>query len=472
MNETKRPVIGRYYIQTYGCQMNEHDSEILAGILERAGYQAAQDPKAADVILLNTCAVRDTAVQRVLGELGRLKIYKYENPDMILGVCGCMPMESGAVERIRQRASHIDLILGTGQLERLPELLASVRRDRCLQVEVSGSDELPPADLPRRRQEGVRAWVPIIYGCNNFCSYCIVPYVRGRERSRPPAEILDDIKTLVADGVREITLLGQNVNSYGHDLAESIDFGGLLAKIDAIEGLKWIRYTTSHPRDFSLELVDQIKALEKVCSHFHLPVQSGSNRILKRMNRGYTREEYLALIKHIEKQFPDASITTDVIVGFPGETEADFQETLDLFERARFDGAFSFIYSPRPKTAAANYPDDLPKGVKKERLQRLNERQYPISLEKNQRLLGFEAEVLLDRRSDKNPRHWRARTATNKLVLVEAPPAAWHQFAHVRITAAETFQLRGELVRLAGNENSHHHADECFFQSRDASQGG
>lgn len=426
--------------------MNEHDSEVLAGILEGRGYRRADGPSQADVILLNTCCVRESAEQRVLGELGRLKRYRRGKGSPLLGVCGCMVMQDDSLGKIRKRAPHVDFVLGTDQLHRLPEFIerAAVSREMLVQREESWG--MLPTDLPRRRVEGVRAWVPIIYGCDNYCTYCIVPYVRGPEMSRPPRDIRREVELLATEGVREITLLGQNVNSYGRDLDGDYDFGGLLGVLDGIEGIRRIRYTTSHPRDFDLQLVDMIAGLDRVCEHFHLPVQSGSDRILGRMNRGYTRSQYLDLVHHIRKVIPGAAITTDVIVGFPGETEDDFQDTYELFREARYDSAFSFVYSPRRGTVAASYEDQIPDEVKKDRLGRLNELQQAVSLQRNQLMVDTEVTLLIEGPSPRNPTLLRGRTRTNKLVLAPGSEAYSDRFVRARITRAQPYQLRGELL--------------------------
>ncbi|MFO7942513.1 MAG: tRNA (N6-isopentenyl adenosine(37)-C2)-methylthiotransferase MiaB [Bacillota bacterium] len=446
MRELPDEPVGRFHIQTYGCQMNEYDSEVMAGVLEAAGYEPATSPERADVIILNTCAVRQTAEERVLGELGRLKIHKYRNPDVVLAIGGCVPVERGAAERILHRAPHVDLIFGTGDIHLVPQLLQRVLGGESPLIAVGDRDAERPEGLPRRRQAGVKAWVPVIHGCENYCSYCVVPYVRGRERSRSPEDVVREVEDLVSDGVREVTLLGQNVNSYGKDLQRDIDFADLLQSLAEIERLKWIRYTTSHPRDFSHHMVDTVARLSSVCEHFHLPVQSGSDAILHRMNRGYDRAHYLDLVNYVREQIPEASITTDVIVGFPGETDEDFEQTLDLFRLVRFDGAFSFAYSPRPGTAAAKFPDQISPEVKKERLARLNELQYAIGLERNEERVGKVYEVLMEDPAPNHPGVYRARTATNHLVLVEAPAGLRHRFELVRIVEAQTFQLRGELI--------------------------
>ncbi len=447
----------KYIIKTYGCQMNEHDSEVLAGILEKLGYSSTDEVEDADIVLVNTCCVRDSAETRILGELGRLKQYKDQNPGMVIGVCGCMPMQQGSKERIRRRASHLDFVFGTGNLHRLPHLLQQAKKTNKTIWETEAEEDILPSSLPRSRVEGTSAWVPIIYGCDNYCTYCTVPHVRGRERSRPPREIRREIEQLASEGVRQVTLLGQNVNSYGKDLDEhpDTDFASLLTTINEVQGLRWINYTTSHPRDFASALVDTIKKLEKVAEHFHIPVQSGSDRLLKRMNRGYTKKEYLQLVNYIKEQIPDASLTTDVIVGFPGETEEDFQQTMDLFERVRFDGAFSFMYSPRPGTVAADYENHVSEEVKKERLHRLNQLQNDISLEINQELVGEKLTGLVEGPSKKNLEIMQARTKTNKLILFEGTEDLTGHFVPLEIVEAQSFQLRGRLLDDQSRKGSH-----------------
>lgn len=438
----------KYLVITYGCQMNEHDSERLAGMLEAAGYRPAPREEDAGVIILNTCCVREKPENKVYGRLGRLKRLKERRPDLLIGVCGCMVQQPQAAEEMRHRAPYIDLIFGTHNLHRLPELLAAARATREQQVEIWKHPlEATPAGLPVKRKDGIKAYVTISYGCNNFCTYCIVPYVRGRERSRPPEQILAEVRQLAAEGYREVTLLGQNVNSYGRDLEEGIDFAGLLAAADQIDGIERLRYTTSHPRDFTQQLIDTIAASRHVCEHFHLPVQAGSNRVLEMMARGYTRAEYLDLVRRIREKIPPAAITTDLIVGFPGETEADFQDTLDLLEKVRFANAFSFIYSPRQGTRAARLPDQVPLEVKKERFNRLLEVQNRISWEINQELVGLEVTVLVEGPSKTNPDLLAGRTRTNKIVVFAGRPELRGSIVPVRITAAETWTLKGELIQ-------------------------
>ncbi|SMB97594.1 tRNA-i(6)A37 thiotransferase enzyme MiaB [Thermanaeromonas toyohensis ToBE] len=435
-----------YWIKVYGCQMNERDGEIIAGLLEEAGYYKAPAMEEADVIVLHTCCVREKAENKVYGRLGQLARLKSKKPDLVIAVGGCMTQQPGAAEKMREKAPHVDLIYGTHNLHELPQLLKKVEEERR-PVAVIWEKEGPVVEgLPLRRAHGAKALVTISYGCNNFCTYCIVPYVRGRERSRRPEDIIEEIKALVADGVLEVMLLGQNVNSYGKDLEDGVDFGNLLERVNAIPGLQRIRYMTSHPRDFTLKLVETISRLDKVCEHVHLPVQAGSNRVLELMNRGYTREYYLELVKTLRQYIPGISITTDLIVGFPGETEDDFQDTLDLVEQVQFDNAFTFMFSPRKGTVAATLPGQLPLEVKKERLYRLMEVQNRISRVKNEALVGQELEVLVEGPSETDPEKLSGRTRTNKLVIFPGPEDLVGKLVKVKITQAQTFLLKGEVA--------------------------
>lgn len=436
----------KYFITTYGCQMNEHDSEVMAGLLEEMGFRPAERAEEADIILLNTCCVREKAENKVYGKLGELRALKSARPDLIIGVAGCMVQQEGVAEKIRQRAPHVDLLLGTHNLHRLPELIREIEAVREAQVAVSPVVEEQPENLPISRADRIKAYVTISYGCNNFCTYCIVPYVRGPERSRRLEDILAEVRSLAEQGYKEVMLLGQNVNTYGRDLADGVTFAGLLQAVDKIEGLARIRYTTSHPRDFTLELVDVIASSEKVCEHFHLPAQAGSNRILELMRRGYTREHYLELAAAIRRRIPEATITTDLIVGFPGETEEDFAATLDLVEKVRFDAAFTFMYSPRKGTVAASLPGQVPAEVKRERLLRLNQLQNRLTRESNERLVGRTVEVLVEGRSKTNPERLAGRTRTNKIVVFSGPEELIGQLVNLRITEAHTFNLFGELA--------------------------
>ena len=434
-----------YRVETYGCQMNVRDSEILAGLFESAGYSEAERIEEADVIVLNTCCVRETAEERILGRIAQLKRLKLANPDLILCVAGCMAQQEGMAERIRRRHPHVDIVLGTHNVHELPSLVEGVRRMRQPIHDVWPCERGIVERLPSRRAPGVTAYVTIMYGCNNFCSYCIVPYVRGRERSRLPHEIISEVREAADRGYKEILLLGQNVNSYGRDLGTGEDFAALLERLDGIAGIERIRYMTSHPRDFNDRLIAVIAGSRKVCEHFHLPVQAGSNKILSLMNRGYTREHYLDLVQRIRRAIPGSSITTDIIVGFPGETEKDFDETLDLVQKARFDMTFTFMYSKRKGTPAATMPEQVPLEEKRRRLSALIQTQNPISLEINRALIGCSQEVLVEGPSEKDARVFTGRTRTNKTVLFAPERARPGEVVTVDITAARTWTLRGVI---------------------------
>ncbi|MFZ7102610.1 MAG: tRNA (N6-isopentenyl adenosine(37)-C2)-methylthiotransferase MiaB [Peptococcaceae bacterium] len=433
-----------YYIQTFGCQMNERDTEILAGMLKQLGYQKAGTLKNADIILFNTCCVREKAENKVLSQLGELKDLKSHNPDLIIGVCGCMVQQEGMPELIRKSAPHVDLLFGTHNIHELPDLIENILASRNPQISVWDSEGKVREQLPSEREFPFKALVNITYGCNNFCTYCIVPYVRGRERSRYPRHIIQEIKDLAADGVIEVMLLGQNVNSYGKDLNEiTIDFADLLAQIDEIEGIERIRYMTSHPRDFSEKLIKVISASKKVCQHFHLPVQSGSNKILDKMNRGYSREQYIDLIAKIREYHSAAVITTDFIVGFPGETEADFQDTLDLVGKIKFDGAFTFIYSTRTGTPAAKFKNQIPLEIKKARIQELNSKINDAGKEINMGYLNKVMDVLVEGPSKTNSRMLSGKTEGNKTVIFQGDPMQIGKIVPVLITEPQTWILKG-----------------------------
>ncbi|NLJ84029.1 MAG: tRNA (N6-isopentenyl adenosine(37)-C2)-methylthiotransferase MiaB [Halanaerobiaceae bacterium] len=436
----------KYFIITYGCQMNEHDSEKLAGMLEGIDYQKAGQVEEADIILLNTCTIRENAELKVFGKVGELKRLKENNPELIIGVGGCMMQSKKAVQQLYEKHPQVDLIFGTHNIHHVPDLIQRIEKERGRIVEVWDEEEGLIPDLPSVRESDFKAWVSIIQGCNNFCTYCIVPYVRGRERSRPLKEIVSEVERLAAEGVKEITLLGQNVNSYGKDLEEKVDFADLLQELDKIPGLQRLRYMTSHPRDFSNKLIEVIKDSRSVCEHFHLPIQSGSNSILKKMNRGYNREKYLELVNKIRQEIPEASITTDIIVGFPGETEEEFQETMELVREARFDSAFTFIYSARTGTPAAKMEDQIPEEVKKDRLNRLMTLQNQISLEKNQEDLGKIVEVLIEGESKNNPETLMGRDRRNKLVIIPRAEGVIGEIVKVKINRVQSFTLYGEVV--------------------------
>jgi tRNA-2-methylthio-N6-dimethylallyladenosine synthase len=436
----------KYFITTFGCQMNIHDSEKIAGMLESLGYEAAAGPEAADLILLNTCCVRENAENRTFGHIGNLKAIKERKPGLIIGICGCMVQQPSEVEKIRESFPYVDLVFGTHNLHQLPELLLKLQDTSSRVIEVWDSEGEIHEGLPIRRDEQFRAWVTIMYGCNNFCSYCIVPYVRGRERSRNPEVVLTEIRELQANGVKEITLLGQNVNSYGKDLEDGWNFARLLREV-AHSGVERIRFLTSHPKDLSAELIGVIAAEKNISRQLHLPFQAGSSRILKQMNRQYTKESYQELAAGIRAEIPGIALTTDIIVGFPGETEEDFLDTLDLVANVRFDGAFTFIYSTRIGTPAATMKDQVAEEIKKERLLRLIELQERISLERNQALIGVLQEILVEGASEKNAAIWSGRTSQNKLVHFK-PTFRLNtgDMAAVRITGARTFTLEGELL--------------------------
>ncbi|AUW93684.1 MAG: tRNA (N6-isopentenyl adenosine(37)-C2)-methylthiotransferase MiaB [Sulfobacillus thermosulfidooxidans] len=440
----------KFYIRTYGCQMNERDSQIMAGQLQQMGYERADKETSADLIIVNTCAVRGSAEEHAFGYIGQLKQLKDEKPQMRLAVAGCMSQEPGTVAWLKKHASHVDLVFGTHNLHELPKLLDEVEQHDEMVVDVWKSAGEVVEHLPSQRAEGVQAFVNIIYGCDKFCTYCIVPFTRGKERSREVAAIVEEVQSLAREGYQDITVLGQNVNSYGHDLNPAVDLGDLLQELEKIDGVRWLRYTTSHPRDFSSRLIEVIAASEKITHHVHLPVQAGSNAILKRMNRKYTREHYLDLIDQVKRAIPDVTLTTDIIVGFPGETEEDFEQTLDLVRTVRYDAAFTFLYSPREGTPAARWEgrDPVPNPVKKERLNRLMELQYQISWEANQRLIGRTELVLIEGLSKKNPNVWAGRTQSNKVVLVARDPAEdlIDRFVPVKITEAKTFYLAGQVA--------------------------
>ncbi|WP_338055089.1 tRNA (N6-isopentenyl adenosine(37)-C2)-methylthiotransferase MiaB [Sulfobacillus harzensis] len=438
----------RYFIKTYGCQMNERDSEIMAGQLDQMGYQPAASDRDADLIVINTCAVRGSAEEHAFGYIGQLRQLKDERPGMTLAVAGCMAQEAGTIAWLKKHAPQVDLVFGTHNMHQLPEMLDRAAESDEMVVDVWQSAGEVVEHLPSRRKDGVRAFVNIIYGCDKFCTYCIVPFTRGRERSREMEPIIEEVRALADEGYQDITVLGQNVNSYGHDLEPARDLADLLVELEKVDGVRWLRYTTPHPRDFSQKLIDAIADSQKITRHVHLPVQAGSNPILKRMNRKYTKEAYLDLIERVKLKIPDASLTTDIIVGFPGETEADFEETLDVVRRVRYDSAFTFIYSARERTPAARWEgrDPVPNQVKKDRLNRLMALQYQISLEANEQLVGKQELVLVEGVSKKNDRVWACRTHNNKVVLIDRDPAEdlIDRFVPVRITGAKTFYLTGQ----------------------------
>ncbi|MFP4973832.1 tRNA (N6-isopentenyl adenosine(37)-C2)-methylthiotransferase MiaB [Paenibacillus sp. CN-4] len=442
----------RYLIYTYGCQMNEHDTETMKGLLEEMGYTATEERAEADIILLNTCAIRENAEDKVFGELGHLKRLKTEKPGLLLGVCGCMSQEEGVVNRIMSKHGFVDMIFGTHNIHRLPHLIKEALFSKELVVEVWSKEGDIIENLPKKR-EGMRAWVNIMYGCDKFCTYCIVPFTRGKERSRRPEDVISEVRELARQGFKEITLLGQNVNAYGKDF-EDLDytFGDLMDDMRKID-VPRIRFMTSHPRDFDDKLIEVLGKGGNLMEHIHLPVQSGSSAILKRMSRKYTRESYLELVRKIRAAVPDAVLTTDIIVGFPGETEEQFEETLSLVREVGYDSAYTFIYSPREGTPAAAMEDNVPMEEKSRRLQRLNDAINEHSRLSNDKLFGAVVEVLVEGESKNNAEVLSGRTRTNKLVHFEGPKELIGSFVHVRITDTKTWYIKGDLVAEAAAVN-------------------
>ncbi|TDT61526.1 tRNA (N6-isopentenyl adenosine(37)-C2)-methylthiotransferase MiaB [Fonticella tunisiensis] len=438
----------KYFIETWGCQMNEEDSEKLSGMLENMGYAKASNREESDVIVFNTCAVRENAELKVYGNLGQLKALKKNKPDLIIAVSGCMMQQKGIPEEIKKKYPFVDIIFGTHNIHRFPELLNNALQNDSTIIEVWEKEGEIVEGLPINRESDIKAFVTITHGCNNFCTYCIVPYTRGRERSRTPEAIIDEVKMLASQGYKEITLLGQNVNSYGKDL-ENITFAKLLRLVNEVEGIERIRFMTSHPKDLTDDVILAVKECSKVCEHIHLPVQSGSTNILKRMNRKYTREKYLELVKKIKSQIPEVALTTDIIVGFPGETEEDFQETLELVKEVEYDSAFTFIYSIRPGTPAAKYEKQVPEDVKHERFNRLVGVLNAISEKKNREYKDKIVEVLVEGLSKNDESRLTGRTRTGKLVNFTGGDIALKgRLVRVKITEPQTWSLLGELVDI------------------------
>lgn len=435
----------KYHITTFGCQMNEHDSEKLAGMLENMGYIEGLTPEDSDVIILNTCSVRENADMRFFGNLGHLKHIKKAKPDVTISVCGCMMQQEHIVETIQKKYPFVDIVFGTHNIHEFPELLIDSLSNRNICINVWNEEGEIVENLPVKRKFETKAFINIMYGCNNFCTYCIVPYTRGRERSRKAEDILCEIKELVKMGTKEVMLLGQNVNSYGKTLEEKIDFADLLYRINEVEGLERIRFMTSHPKDLSDKLVQVFKECQKVCNHIHLPVQSGSTRILKQMNRQYTKEQYLLLVEKLRNASPDIAISTDIIVGFPGETEEDFLETLDLVKQVRYDSAFTFIYSPRKGTPAESYVDNIDAETKHKWFDALVKELNDISREKNLLYKDKIVEVLIEGSSKTDDLKLSGRTTTNKLVNFNGEGKEG-DIVRVEITRAKTFSLEGQML--------------------------
>lgn len=433
-----------YHIISYGCQANMSDSEHYAGQLEELGYHNTEDLDTADVILINTCCVRETAEDKTLGKIGELKHLKKQNPDLIIAVTGCMAQEWQ--DKLFKRAPHIDLVIGTHNIHKLIEL---IRERRSKADHYMAADMTLPAfhDMPVKRFQKFFAWIPIMNGCNKFCTYCIVPYVRGREVSRPIDAIVEEIKKVAAEGYKKITLLGQNVNSYGLDLKDGTDFSKLVAAVDDIDGIERVRYMTSHPKDMTFAMIDAIADSKKVVNHMHLPIQCGSDELLKKMNRGYTVEHYLELVDYARKRMPDLVLTTDIIVGFPGETEAMFEDTLNLLKRVQYDMAYTFIYSPRTGTPAAKMEDQIPQEEKSRRLQRLMDVQNVYSLAKNKEMEDHVYDVIVEGPTKNDANHWFGRTTGNKMIIWENDGSvAIGDTVPVQVDKGQTWVLKGHLV--------------------------
>ena len=433
-------------VDTFGCQQNVADGETLAGMLAEMGYEPTTDAGAADVVLLNTCAIREHAEKRVFGELGELTHTKEANPDQIIVLCGCMAQQKRIADKVRESYRHVDLVLGPQAEWRLPELLHGVLTTRRRAFSIDDEHGRIAEDLPVKRDGTVRAWVSIMYGCNNFCSYCIVPYVRGRERSRDPEKIVAECRALIEAGYKEIYLLGQNVNSYGKDLDSDYDFADLLTAIDAIPGDYWLRFMSSQPKDATPKLFDAMARCAHVAKCLHLPVQSGSDRVLKAMRRPYTRKGYLELIDYARSVMPGLVVTSDVIIGFPGETEAEAMDTVSLVREVEFDALFTFLFSPRPGTPAAEMDDPVPRAEKQKWFDRLLEVQNAYSAEKHAAYVGQTVRVLVDGESDDAAFPLSCRTEGNRLVRAKGDRARIGTFAEVRITGSNTWALYGEIL--------------------------
>lgn len=438
----------KYLILTYGCQMNEHDSEKLIAMLKTMDFEEAKDKYEADIIIFNTCCVRENAELKVLGNLGAMKKLKQKKPELKLVVCGCMMQQPHIVNEIKQKYRHVSLVFGTHNLHNFPSLLSKTYGASRTLVEVWEEEGHVIEGLPIERQVDTKAFVNIMYGCNNFCTYCIVPYTRGRERSREPEAIINEITHLVKDGVREITLLGQNVNSYGKTLENGIDFPDLLERVSEIEGLKRIRFMTSHPKDISIKLLEVMSRHKNICNYLHLPVQSGSNRILKAMNRHYTVEQYLQTIENARKLMPDIAISTDLIVGFPGETEEDTQATMELLRKAEYNNAFTFMYSVREGTPAAKLVEQLTEEQKHERFNQVLAVHNEIAIRKNKAMLGEVLEVLVESHSKTNYDKLSGRTEHNHVVNFEGDDSLLGKLVRVKITDAKNFSLIGQCIEI------------------------
>ncbi|EOU1113077.1 tRNA (N6-isopentenyl adenosine(37)-C2)-methylthiotransferase MiaB [Clostridium perfringens] len=435
-----------FCISTYGCQMNEEDSEKLSGMLKSQGYERTENKEEASIIIFNTCCVRENAENKVFGNLGQLKQLKKKNPNLVIAICGCMMQQVGMADKVLKTFPYVDIIFGTHNAHKFPEYLHRVLQEGVQVKEILNKEEGIVEGLPIDRKSDVKAFVTIMYGCNNFCTYCIVPYVRGRERSRKSEDIIKEIEELVSQGYKEITLLGQNVNSYGKGLEEDIDFAGLLRKVNEVKGLERVRFMTSHPKDLSDDVIMAIKECDKLCEQVHLPVQSGSSRILKEMNRHYDREYYLDLVKKIKSEIPYVTLTTDIIIGFPGETEEDFLDTLSLCEEVGYDSAFTFIYSRRNHTPADKMENQIPDDIKHDRFNRLVEAINKKVVIKNKEYEGKVVEVLVEGPSKNDETKLTGRTRNGKLVNFAGDEKLVGELVNLKIVRAQPFSLIGEIV--------------------------
>ena len=436
----------KYCIETWGCQMNEEDSEKLSGMLKSIGYTRTENKEESSIILFNTCCVRENAENKVYGNLGNLKKLKKNNPNLVIGICGCMMQQKGMADKILKEFPYVDIIFGTHNAYKFPEYLHRVQTDHVQVKEIFDKETEIVEGIPVDRESDVKGFVTIMYGCNNFCTYCIVPYVRGRERSRKPEEIVKEIEDLVARGYKEVTLLGQNVNSYGKGLEDEMNFAGLLRRVNEIEGLERVRFMSSHPKDLTDDVILAIKECDKLCEQVHLPVQSGSDRILKKMNRHYDREKYMELINKIKTEIPGCSITTDIIVGFPGETDEDFEDTLNLVKEVGYDSAFTFIYSRRNHTPADAMEDQVEDSVKHERFNKLVAAVNESVIRINKEFEGKTVEVLVEGQSKNDETKFTGRTRNGHLVNFEGNKSLIGELVNVKITRAQPFSLIGSIV--------------------------
>lgn len=435
----------KYFVLTYGCQMNEHDSEKMESILEEIGYERGNSKEEADIILINTCLIRENAELKVYGKIGELKVLKKTNPNLILGVCGCMMQKEEVRKIVEKKYPFVDLVFGTHNIHQIPELLNTIYRENKRVINVWENEGEIVESLTRKRKNSFKGLVNITYGCNNFCTYCVVPYTRGREKSRKKEDILNEIEDLYNNGCKEITLLGQNVNSYGKNLDSPVSFAQLLRDIDKI-GIERVRFMTSHPKDLSDELIEAIRECDSLCEHIHLPFQAGNNKVLKEMNRKYTKESYIELVRKIKDRIPEVSLTTDIIVGFPGETDEDFKDTIDLLKEVGFDSAFTYLYSSREGTPAAKREDQTSKEDKDKRFRELTEVLNEISNKKNREMIGQVHSVLVEGFSKNNKEALTGRTRTSKIVNFKGGERLIGEIINIKIIDAKTWSLEGEVL--------------------------